>query len=349
MTKTAIALVTLCASVIACSGPFVPGRGEVAVGTGGQAALPGTGGIDMSASGGATPLGTGGMAAGGSNTTGSGGVSSGTGAVSGSGGAGGTLGGSGGAAPVAADGLPCDVATLVQNRCASCHGATPLPTLPSLVTYQGLTAPAQSDPTMTYAEVAVARMQSTQSPMPPAGSPAATPTELAAMQTWIAGGYPRGSCGGGGGAGGSAPDPFSVPPTCTSNKTWTGGTDGSKDMQPGAACIACHSSKGGGEAPMFAVAGTVYPTAHEPDECYGASGSSGMRVVITGADGKVLTLTPGSSGNFSYQGSLATPYTAKVTDSNGERAMGAAQTSGDCNACHTQSGTNSAPGRIIVP
>ena len=349
MTKRAIVVVILGAAANACSGPFVPGRGEVAGGTGGQSAPPGTGGIDVSASGGAAPSGTGG-AAGDPNATGSGGLTPGGGGVSGSGGAGGgPVDGSGGASPVAADGLPCDVASLVQNRCASCHGPTPLPTLPTLVTYQGLTAPAQSDPTMTNAEVAVARMQSTQSPMPPAGSPAATPAEIAAMQTWIAGGYPMGSCGGAGGAGGSAPDPFSVPPTCTSNKTWTGGTDGSKDMQPGAACIACHSSKGGGEAPTFAVAGTVYPTAHEPDECYGASGSSGMRVVITGADGKVLTLTPGSSGNFSYQGSLATPYTAKVTDSNGERAMGAAQTSGDCNACHTQSGTNSAPGRIIVP
>jgi hypothetical protein len=32
-----------------------------------------------------------------------------------------------------------------------------------------------------------------------------------------------------------------------------------------------------------------------------------------------------------------------------ERDMAATQTSGDCNVCHTQSGTMSAPGRIILP
>lgn len=258
---------------------------------------------------------------------------------------GGPAGGSGGSS-VVADGLPCDVSALVQGKCATCHGATPLPTLPSLVTYQGLTGPSRSDPTVTNAALAVTRMQSTQSPMPPAGSTPATATEIAAMQAWIAAGYPMGSCGAGG-AGGSAPDPST--PTCSSNKTWTGGTDGSKDMQPGVACIACHR-KSGGEAPTFAIAGTIYPTVHEPDLCYGASGSTGVRVVITGADGAVVTLTPGASGNFSYQGALATPYTAKVTDMNGgERVMSESQTTGDCNGCHTEAGSNSAPGRIAVP
>lgn len=152
---------------------------------------------------------------------------------------------------------------------------------------------------------------------------------------------------GAGGTGGSASDLST--PTCTSNKTWTGGTDGSNDMQPGVACIACHR-KSGGEAPTFAVAGTVYPTVHEPDQCYGVNGTTGVRVVITGADGAVITLTPSTSGNFSFQGSLAQPFTAKVTDMNGgERVMSESQTTGDCNGCHTQAGSNSAPGRIIAP
>jgi len=43
------------------------------------------------------------------------------------------------------------------------------------------------------------------------------------------------------------------------------------------------------------------------------------------------------------------PFKAKVTYMGRERAMNAAQTSGDCNACHTQNGTNSAPGRILLP
>jgi len=313
----AVAASLLCLFAMGCEGPIVAGVGEVPAGTGGRRAISGTGGA-VSSSGG----------------------------VTGSGAVGGSSAGSGGASGVVADGLPCDVSALVQNKCGTCHGATALPTLPSLVTYQGLTAPAQSAPAMTNAEVAVARMQSAQAPMPPAGSTAATSAEISSMQAWIAAGYPMGNCGGGG-AGGSAPDPTAA--TCTSNKTWTGGTDGSKDMQPGVACISCHA-KSGGEAPTFAVAGTIYPTVHEPDQCYGASGSAGVRVVITGADGAVITLTPGTSGNFSYQGALAKPYTAKVTDMNGGvRTMSEVQTSGDCNGCHTQAGSNDAPGRIVVP
>mgnify|MGYP006976433805 CR=1 FL=1 len=36
--------------------------------------------------------------------------------------------------------------------------------------------------------------------------------------------------------------------------------------RPGQPCNVCHS-KYGGATPVFAVAGTVYPTGHEPDEC----------------------------------------------------------------------------------
>ena len=118
-------------------------------------------------------------------------------------------------------------------------------------------------------------------------------------------------------------------------------------MNPGKACITCHSM---GEGPTFAVAGTLYPTAHEPDLCNGSNGSTtGARIVITDKNGKMLTLTPNTVGNFSYQGSLATPFTASVTYMGRERRMLTPQTNGDCNACHTTSGTMSAPGRIVLP
>lgn len=150
-------------------------------------------------------------------------------------------------------------------------------------------------------------------------------------------------------AGTPPPDPFAVAPTCTSKKTWTGGTEGSGSMQPGVACINCHNSSGG-EAPRFTIAGTLYPTAHEPNQCNGVNGTTaGAKVVITDANQKVVTLTPNGVGNFYYTGAVALPFRAKVTDTNGERDMVAAQTSGDCNACHTQNGTMSAPGRIILP
>ena len=119
-------------------------------------------------------------------------------------------------------------------------------------------------------------------------------------------------------------------------------------MQPGVACISCHASSGG-EAPQFTIAGTLYPTGHEPNQCNGANGTNGAQVVVTDAKGNTISLTPNSAGNFYYSGTVATPFRAKVTYMGRERDMAGAQTSGDCNACHTQNGTMSAPGRIILP
>jgi cytochrome c553 len=119
-------------------------------------------------------------------------------------------------------------------------------------------------------------------------------------------------------------------------------------MEPGMACISCHN-RGGGEAPRFAIAGTVYPTAHEPDLCNGANGSNGAQVVITGSDGKSITLTANGVGNFSSNAAVAMPYQAKITYMGRERLMIAAQTSGDCNSCHTQTGATMAPGRLLLP
>jgi hypothetical protein len=91
------------------------------------------------------------------------------------------------------------------------------------------------------------------------------------------------------------------------------------------------------------------PTAHEPDLCNGANGTNSAQVVITGSDGVSTTLTPNGVGNFYYTGAVAKPFHAKVTYQGRERDMAAAQTSGDCNSCHTQTGAMSAPGRLILP
>jgi len=135
-------------------------------------------------------------------------------------------------------------------------------------------------------------------------------------------------------------------PICTSASTWTKGDHGSSSMNPGRACLACHATMNG---PPLTFAGTIYPTAHEPDLCNGADGSDGARVVLTGADGNTLTLTPGAAGNFDSATILMMPFSAKVTYQGRTRAMTATQTSGDCNGCHTQSGANGAPGRIVLP
>jgi hypothetical protein len=148
---------------------------------------------------------------------------------------------------------------------------------------------------------------------------------------------------GGSATGGAAGDPLTAPQTCTSGTFWQSGTG--PTMRPGEACISCHSSSGG---PRLAVAGTVYPTGHEPNDCNGA-GNAGVVVVITDASGQEHELAVNQAGNFTLSGTLAFPYTARVVAGGASRAMGSSQSTGDCNSCHTQSGSNGAPGRIVLP
>jgi hypothetical protein len=285
------------------------------------------------------------------NATGSGGATGGDGGVvatdagrTGTGGAGGTGGTAG------ASGLPCDVEAVLTAACTSCHSSPPLAGVPMpMVTYADMTAPSKSVPTQTVAQLSVTRMQSTTMPMPPAPATRSTSAQITTIQNWINGGYARGTCGSSGGSdGGVAGDaggsPYDTPPKCSSGTMYSGGTG--PTMAPGQSCASCHR---GGEAAAFAIAGTVYPTAHEPNNCNGANGTNGARVVITGANGTSLTLTPNSAGNFYSQGTVSTPFTAKVTYMGRERVMATPQTNGDCNACHTQNGSMNAPGRIMLP
>jgi hypothetical protein len=64
-------------------------------------------------------------------------------------------------------------------------------------------------------------------------------------------------------------DPLNAAATCTSGKTWTLGDRGSSLMHPGDTCITCHTANGG---PDFTIAGTVFPSGHEPTNCNGAAG-----------------------------------------------------------------------------
>jgi len=330
-------------------------------GSGGSAVSLGAGGA-VSGSGGGTATGGNNAATGGGSSV-DGGVGS-TGGRSGTGVPAADAGSASDAgAACATNAIPATVQAMLTNKCAACHGTTPLSGLPSLMTYANLTAISKSDATKTNAALCLTLIQSTAKPMPPAGGTAATAAEISALQTWINANYmvacPAGTdagaggasgTGAGGGAGstdaGTGSDPFSVPPTCTSKTTWTKGNNGSASMNPGMACINCHKSSDG---PTFTFAGTVYPTGHEPNLCNGSNGSAGARVVITGADGASITLTPNAVGNFNSTTAVKMPYRAKVTFMGRERIMISTQTTGDCNSCHTQTGTNNAPGRIVTP
>jgi mono/diheme cytochrome c family protein len=252
-----------------------------------------------------------------------------------------------GAGTGAPTGLRCDVQQLLENRCIGCHqNASP----PKLLTYEDLLKPAPSDAKKNLAQVSLERMKNAASPMPPKPAVAPTPAEIALMEAWIAAGTSKGAActtpppGNDGGVGGGAGGPYDTPPVCTSNKAWKNGNEGSSSMRPGGACITCHSQQGG---PGFNIAGTVYPTAHEPDDCNGVPGQ--MSVVVTDANNKVTTIPVNNVGNFSSGANIAPPFKVKIVRGAAERAMGGTLTAGDCNTCHTQTGVNGAPGRVMAP
>lgn len=247
-----------------------------------------------------------------------------------------------GAGTGAVTGLPCDVEQLFENRCISCHlGPTP----PPLLTYEDLIAPAPDAPSKSMAQASLERVSGTGSPMPPPPAEAPTSDEIQTLRAWVTAGTPRGGvCTAASDAGTAAPPDYATPVVCTSNVTAKGGNDGSSTMRPGVACINCHTQEGG---PSFKIAGTVYPTAHEPDNCDGVA--NGVTVVVTDANGTVTNLSVNGVGNFYSRAQVVAPFHVKVTSGNRERAMSASLTAGDCNSCHTVNGANGAPGRIMAP
>jgi hypothetical protein len=264
----------------------------------------------------------------------------------------------GDAASLAASGIPCDVASLLATSCTDCHGAMPSEGAPvSLVTYEELAAPSKTDPTLSLAALAVDRLKDAKRPMPP--DEAIPPSDVAALERWVIAGLPRnvGTCSGepqrdGGGSSAVSADAdagaVDAAPegatTCTSGMTWPAGASPSALMHPGAACLACHAQSSG---PGLAIAGTVYPTLHEPNDCNGSFGPN-LRVIIVDAEGKTHTLPVNEAGNFLRLTGLPVPYRATVTDGAKIREMKTPQTSGDCNGCHTEGG-KLAPGRVMAP
>jgi hypothetical protein len=240
------------------------------------------------------------------------------------------------------DMLPCDVQTFLADHCQGCHGAQPVNGAPmSLVTYRDLTTTNANG--VMIAQRALTRLQSAAAPMPPPPATAGTATDLSAFEAWVTAGAPPGDCT-------AAPGPFDGPPVCTSGRMWTGGDRESPLMHPGNACIACHAQRGsrGGDddAPRFSIAGTVYPTGHEPNDCNGAPSAT---VEVTDATGGVTSLPVNAAGNFFTSAAIAAPFHVAVVANGKRRAMGASPPTGDCNSCHTQTGANMAPGRIALP
>ncbi len=251
----------------------------------------------------------------------------------------------GGAGTGAFTGIPCNVQQVLENACLGCHTKTYAPVL---LNYSDLIAKSVKDPAKSNAERSLARMQDTASPMPPKPAAAATAEEIAAFDAWIKAGSPMGAACTGIGDGGApkadAGDPYNTPTVCTSKSTYRGGEN--IDMRPGEACATCHQVRGG---PRYTVGGTVYPTAHEPNLCNGAT-KANLTVIVTDKNGKVVNVpVDTSSGNFGTRTAIVPPFTVVVSDGTKTRPMLGSLTAGDCNTCHTEKGLNGAPGRVMAP
>lgn len=285
----------------------------------------------------------------------------------GSGGAGGgsaTGGGTGGGAS-GFDGLPCDVANLLAAKCTNCHGASLSGGAPfSLISRADLVKDSPTFAGQSIAARSLVRMKAASGPMPPT-APFATAGELAAFEAWVNAGLPPGSCN-------MLPDAGPAVLTCASAQSWTGGLTPSFDMNPGWACQACHlgqNLKGqnptGASEPerAYFFMGTVYPSVNERDLC-DSKPPPNVVVEIVSLDGGLIERMTAStrSGNFAsdgengrslallnYNSPVPTPYRARVLANGKESVMQSAQTSGDCNSCHTERGDNGAPGRIVYP
>lgn len=149
-------------------------------------------------------------------------------------------------------------------------------------------------------------------------------------------------------------DPFGGSSVCSRGLEWDMGNVESPFMNPGKACKTCHMQLDPFVNSRILIGGTVYHTGHEPDLCFGIDGvKDPMFVEITDATMKVTQLEVNQGGNFLWDkfeaGDLTFPITARVVRGDQERVMLSPQMIGDCNSCHTEDGTNGAPGRIVAP
>lgn len=165
-----------------------------------------------------------------------------------------------------------------------------------------------------------------------------------------------------------APPPWMPPAgtdtSCVSNTRWNPASRPSALMAPGQACLTCHARRtdAADPEPFHVIGGTAYYALHEVDNCYGFTGlapnpTGAAYVELVDADGTMLRLRVGRSGNFGTSSALVFPLrSARVVGPTGlVNEMGSEVPHGDCNACHTEAGTTTepgadpAPGRITVP
>ncbi len=82
--------------------------------------------------------------------------------------------------------LPCDVDTILRQRCQGCHSSTPKFGAPMpLTTMDEILAQARNTPGQTVAQVIKARINHATNPMPPPGQTPLTDAEKARLNGWV--------------------------------------------------------------------------------------------------------------------------------------------------------------------
>lgn len=90
-------------------------------------------------------------------------------------------------------GIPCDVEALLTLSCSGCHGTILAGGAPSkLLSYEDLSAPSASEPTVTIAALSLRRMKAATQPMPP--DQTLTLDFVRIFERWVEGGLRRSEC-----------------------------------------------------------------------------------------------------------------------------------------------------------
>lgn len=219
--------------------------------------------------------------------------------------------------------MPCDVQTLLNTKCVSCHANPPIAgSLSPLVTSADMKAMAKEDATKNETEVSIDKMKA--GTMPPGGG--ATPAEIAALENWMKGNY-AGTCAATGPDGGvaapppaAAVDPFANAPAYV-KRTASRAHNAGKDCMGG-----CHNHG-------FTFAGTLRDG--------NGTAIAGAEVRLVDSNGKAILVNTDSSGNFhSSQSWSGTAHVGARTDTD-KAIMVTALKPGDggCNGCHANGGT----------
>lgn len=123
----------------------------------------------------------------------------------------------------------------------------------------------------------------------------------------------------------------------------TGCYDTGPLMRPGENCLGCHD--GGGRAPRFRLAGTVF-------ECGTAEkheGVAGVEVIVSDPAGaEVLRLTTNEAGNFYTRTSPPEGYRVRLERGATVREMPGTPPRGGCASCHTLPPENGTRGRLYI-